>query len=324
MSAMTAPTLHRDLNREAFLWYTLTSPDYLDQAFEQLRQVDAFLKDQVKAHPTAKDFGPAAYWGGMITQLLDTYPNARAMLAHGEFATMREWCIQAGSIDRGFREQAMWMSKDDFVQFLDLIDEASSVASNYIRAIEMIDTFSGENFLDGTDHWSAIDQDQGFPGANILLKLDYLHADHIPEYSIDSSLACRSGDIVPWTGVWIPADGIGTAALAFARQGQLMQPKYPVTHVDEYGYEHTKPVETYWHPVKPTGRMLPVNSDAPPGDPLRVPAGKSATQSGYWFTPAKQGSRRHFKRGEVFPEVEGNSYGATFWQWSPDQSNPKL
>jgi hypothetical protein len=56
----------------------------------------------------------------------------------------------------------------------------------------------------------------------------------------------------------------------------------------------------------------------------RIPAGEPASQSGYWFTPARQGSRRYFKQGDTFPEIEGSTYGATFWQWSPDQSDPKL
>lgn len=65
---------------------------------------------------------------------------------------------------------------------------------------------------------------------------------------------------------------------------------------------------------------------ASPGDPSisRVEAGKPASRSGWWFTPAKQGSRRYFKQGDVLPEIEGSTYGATFWQWSPDQSDPKL
>ena len=73
-----------------------------------------------------------------------------------------------------------------------------------------------------------------------------------------------------------------------------------------------------------TSRMnrLPVVSAS--NDPLRIPAGKPATQNGYWFTPAKQDSRRYFKQGDVFPDIEGSSYGATFWQWSPDQSAPSL
>ena len=61
-----------------------------------------------------------------------------------------------------------------------------------------------------------------------------------------------------------------------------------------------------------------------PSPLLRHPAGHTCPRSGWWFTPAKEASRRHFKQDEVFPEIEGNSYGATFWQWSPDQSDPSL
>lgn len=56
----------------------------------------------------------------------------------------------------------------------------------------------------------------------------------------------------------------------------------------------------------------------------RISAGKRVPTAGYWFTPAKTGSRHHFKQGDTFPEIEGSSYGATFWQWSPDQSDPHL
>lgn len=38
----------------------------------------------------------------------------------------------------------------------------------------------------------------------------------------------------------------------------------------------------------------------------------------------KNGRRRHFKQGDTFPVIEGNRYGDTFRQWSPDQSGLKL
>ena len=54
-----------------------------------------------------------------------------------------------------------------------------------------------------------------------------------------------------------------------------------------------------------------------------VPAGQPCPEAGWWFTPAKPDSRRSFKQGETMPSV-GGDYGQTFWQWSPDQSAPKL
>jgi len=58
--------------------------------------------------------------------------------------------------------------------------------------------------------------------------------------------------------------------------------------------------------------------------PARVPGGESCPRAGWWLTPAKAGSRRYFKVGEVMPVIDGSSYGSTFWQWDVDQSSPKL
>ncbi len=51
---------------------------------------------------------------------------------------------------------------------------------------------------------------------------------------------------------------------------------------------------------------------------LRCEAGKQCPSEGYWFTPAKQDSRRHFKQHEVMPAFDGD-YGATVWQWDEKQ-----
>jgi hypothetical protein len=52
---------------------------------------------------------------------------------------------------------------------------------------------------------------------------------------------------------------------------------------------------------------------------LRVEGGQPCTQAGYWFTPAKQSSRRQFKKGETMPVIQGSQYGATIWQWAKEQ-----
>ncbi|TSD53312.1 DUF1911 domain-containing protein [Variovorax sp. KBS0712] len=60
------------------------------------------------------------------------------------------------------------------------------------------------------------------------------------------------------------------------------------------------------------------------GPPVSTRGGEPCPLAGWWFTPAKAGSRRYFKADEVMPVIEGSSYGATFWQWSADQTAPKL
>ena len=55
-----------------------------------------------------------------------------------------------------------------------------------------------------------------------------------------------------------------------------------------------------------------------PEERLRVEGGHACVRTGYWFTPAKAGSRRYFKDGEIMP-VFGTDYGVTFWQWDENQ-----
>lgn len=51
---------------------------------------------------------------------------------------------------------------------------------------------------------------------------------------------------------------------------------------------------------------------------LRCEAGQPCPQEGYWFTPAAENSRRHFKQGDVMPDMKSD-YGQTIWQWDQHQ-----
>ena len=51
---------------------------------------------------------------------------------------------------------------------------------------------------------------------------------------------------------------------------------------------------------------------------LRVVAGEPCPREGFWVTPAKTGSRRHFKAGDVMPDFRSD-YGVTIWQWDSKQ-----
>jgi hypothetical protein len=56
---------------------------------------------------------------------------------------------------------------------------------------------------------------------------------------------------------------------------------------------------------------------------IRAAANQPCPQAGFWFTPAKVGSRRYFKLGDTMPDV-GGDYGATIWQWDQNQDPPKF
>jgi Domain of unknown function (DUF1911)/Domain of unknown function (DUF1910) len=53
---------------------------------------------------------------------------------------------------------------------------------------------------------------------------------------------------------------------------------------------------------------------------LRAMAGEPCPREGFWVTPAKANSRRHFKAGEVMPDFKSD-YGVTIWQWDSKQGN---
>jgi len=52
---------------------------------------------------------------------------------------------------------------------------------------------------------------------------------------------------------------------------------------------------------------------------LRCEAKELCPKTGFWLTPAKLGSRRHFTQGEIMPNFPGSTYGMTIWMWDQNQ-----
>jgi hypothetical protein len=51
---------------------------------------------------------------------------------------------------------------------------------------------------------------------------------------------------------------------------------------------------------------------------IRLAGGEVCQSAGFYFTPSRANSRRHFKAGETVPEYS-TEYGKTIWQWDPNQ-----
>ncbi|MYN04489.1 DUF1911 domain-containing protein [Pseudoduganella sp. DS3] len=56
---------------------------------------------------------------------------------------------------------------------------------------------------------------------------------------------------------------------------------------------------------------------------LRVLGGQACPMAGYWFSPAKPDSARHFKKDEIMP-VFDSAYGLTIWQLEKPDEIPDL
>lgn len=143
-----------------------------------------------------------------------------------------------------------------------------------------------------------------------------------PKYRLNSNVRVSTDQSAPKTGCYLPM--VEEASPQFWIEGNDVFEALVGLNEDENQYRERRPAG--WILIE---RVPGEFVDNPLTDLLqdnaalirveRVPAGKSCPQSGWWYTPAKSDSRRYFKQGESFPNVEDSEYGDTFWLWSPNQ-----
>ena len=143
-----------------------------------------------------------------------------------------------------------------------------------------------------------------------------------PRYRLDPEVAVKSSERVPRTGIYLPT--IDDSCAQFLIAGQSAD-KANVGY-DEQSMQRVSREATSWILVErvPGETVDDGLLDLLSGQTVRVnraSAGKHCARTGWWYSPAQVDSRRQFDRGELFPELEGSQYGATFWVWSQKQSD---
>ncbi len=142
-----------------------------------------------------------------------------------------------------------------------------------------------------------------------------------PVYRLNEAIRVRTGDKVPKTGIYLPAAGPAAAALLI--EGQKAIEAKVCTNAEDMlsDPDDTMPQSrrepTVWTLVERVADEGGSNWLPEAGKSalrLRCEAGQPCPREGWWFTPAKAHSRRHFKAGEVMPDFKSD-YGATIWQW---------
>jgi hypothetical protein len=145
-----------------------------------------------------------------------------------------------------------------------------------------------------------------------------------PRYQLDSAVRVASDDAVPESGVYLP--DVDDSCAQFLMAG-MQAPDAPVGFD---GQQYISKTAVLWTRVRRVegqtiaDGLTDLSAATKVRQSARVPGGDVCPSTGWWFTPSKADSRRYFKQGEVFPIVEGSEYGATFWQWDIDQTQPKL
>ena len=155
-----------------------------------------------------------------------------------------------------------------------------------------------------------------------------------PFYQLNPEFRVTEGKKVPKSGIYLP-DADKSCPAALAEGDDWLDCKVLLRMeemLDQDGNKYGENPVTEWRASGWTliervpGETIPFDAglgtiESKPG---RVPAGESCPRTGWWQTPAKAGSRRHFRQGERFPKIEDSDYGDTFWLWAQDQSDPML
>jgi hypothetical protein len=322
----------RDLHQEAWVWYHLTSVEFAQAA----RQA---MKEFVEYYIDVADLGDA--WGtgrtDQIAQVAATYvreyDHAIELMKQGDYRPIWKVGCYIGTDWSQISKSVLplvWIPQGEergkFERFFGRADFfAGEIRRVFINAFAMagLDPNNAELY----------NRDDSYICEEIMDQLGYAEEEGYPiqmpvptpQYEIDTSVSCKSGETVPWTGVWYPETGLDRYSLAFAIKGQPMQPAYHLESFNEELYadagviveETTRAVPTTWHPV------MPKQAAATAGEAegrLRALPGDEVPRSGFWWSLAVDGGRpKQFTQGERFPETVGTDEGAVIWYYDPNR-----
>lgn len=324
--------------QEVFLLERYSSLEYFGQVRDQWEAMVEYVEqclsafvDQLPLDYRSRElpYQPDIVWGERVL------PNFRATLqnlhvayikiSHGDLSGLNA----ARGVNGGVRGQSDfwtgWMDEPQVAsrcpggsaRYFDLLNASVPAASNIVATIDV--------------QWEAGELSHDyFPDCRGLLDPPAVW----PRYDFIPSVQVYSGEVVKRSGIYIP-DAENSCAALLISDGEcpLARALLRVENVvDDDGERRgtrnvTEERSARWTLVQRVpNEVIPFEKGLGPlsSVPSRVPAGKPCPVTGYWFTPAKPNSRRYIKQSEIFPEIEASSYGATFWQWSPDQSDPTL
>jgi hypothetical protein len=137
-----------------------------------------------------------------------------------------------------------------------------------------------------------------------------------PTYKGNPGVRVFADAPVPRTGIYLPDADDSIPAFMIKDK-----PAHPATiGFDETTLQNVGEAPTWWTLVE---RVSDTGGGIPAQDTdfirLRCDAGDPCPRTGYWFTPAQSGSRRHFQSGEIMPSFN-SAYGLTIWRWDGNQN----
>lgn len=323
----------RNLQQEAAIWYFFTSPGFFEGA---ARECD----------DTAEWFARLAVSGqvanfGRNNRIYDTFKGlARDLMRgaelarYGDYQVVRNACGSISGDFKGMMDQPLhsWMSEAEYQELTRVrISRILAYTDRISHALANAYGGAAKFFDDEADLAGRRNDDDGFPDTEIVETYTYITQEYpyalgwklpspAPAYIVDTSVACATGEEVPWTGVWYPSTGLERHSLTFAIKGLQMQPVYQVliskaeAEPDEIMGPRIETVAkaTTWHPVISSASAPTTSSE------LRAKAGEPCPKAGVWQPMEPGAEQRTFRAGETMPNL-GTVYGITVWRWIADR-----
>lgn len=332
----------RNLDQDAWFLYATTSIPYYELCAKRCEDFAHFFNRLITGHD-ARGLGKVDYW---VSRYLTHAENIRRGIEFikvaGDYMPMHGFLNSPASDWRGLIENAFgYQTRDEWNEAFDALGTACGMGSETLRNAYQD---SGLHWLDRanipSDRRYLVDRDDGHVGdlgGAIALGKERGSLNPPPRYPqhvVDRTIHARPGERCPRSGVWIPEQGLKEYSLAFCIEGRPMQPAYHIIHRevnfpfeggdqemrDEWlqisnGSPVTRAEDTTWYFVAAPATDQPLEPSPYRG---RCEAGQPCPREGYWLTPARPNSRRHFKQGELMPDTQSR-WGVTIWQWDEQQ-----
>lgn len=325
----------RNLNLEAAIWNLFSSIEFFEAAAIECEKTMRWFGTLAISRQTA-NFGKNNQIYDIFKQRASDFRRGAELAKLGDYKFIWRMsdCIR-GDV-RGMMEQPLhsWMTDAEFQEFESVrISRLLNYASKITRALNNGMVKGKTFFHPNPDYPERRNDDDGFPENEIVEvyesdinwykdPLFWKLPDPLPEYVVDRSIACSTGEEVPWTGVWYPSTGLEKHSLTFAIKGLPMQPAFRVVKTEEelqredpdafISGPKTVAVATTWHPLIPSGKPAETQ------DELWAKAGAPCPKTGLWQPTDPGAASRRYEAGEPMGNL-GSAYGLTVWRWMADR-----
>ncbi|MGZ8291997.1 MAG: hypothetical protein ACXWVG_03010 [Telluria sp.] len=259
---------------------------------------------------------PDIVWGEHVLpnfrNTLQSLNTGFILLSHGDYSGLK-YSHGPSNDFKGQREfWAGWMSESQRSEYFFLLAMSSALASN-------ISTTEGGYWNPGDLTTRCDAKERG-----ILVP-----PSSWPNYRVNCGINVRTGSKVSMAGIYIPDVDASCAQFLSPSQKEAPPAKVLIEVRDIFSpvsgkkYDEElvmKDEPCLWNLVERTPDIVPATVLLSMlGSTLhRTQAGHPCVETGYYITPARTDSRRHFIRGEIMPEFD-TGYGMTIWQWDANQ-----